>query len=255
MDKRYLTTTEAARLLSVSPDTVLKWVRAGKVNSYRTPGGHWRIPAEAVDRLLPGGRPTRASARANPEESYQYCWEYNSLPGELCENCQQCIVYRSRARRCYEFRDFPEAFGHLRLYCQSTCEECQYYEVVKEQGVNVLVITRSSALAKRLSAAGSREGFRLEAAGSEYEASAKIETFRPDYIVVDCSFGTRRTNDICDHLFDDERIPLTRLILASKDPEVKKFCDHEILGWLKKPFDARQLRGFVESIDKPHLQP
>ena len=51
MAKDYFTTTEAANLLSVSPDTVLKWVRAGKIESYRTPGGHSRIPSEAVARL------------------------------------------------------------------------------------------------------------------------------------------------------------------------------------------------------------
>ena len=51
MVKDYYTTSEAARLLSVSADTVLKWVKADKIDSYRTPGGHARIPKAAVDAI------------------------------------------------------------------------------------------------------------------------------------------------------------------------------------------------------------
>ena len=47
--KDYLTTTQAAKLLSVTPDTVLKWVKAGKVKSYRTLGGHFRIPLSELN--------------------------------------------------------------------------------------------------------------------------------------------------------------------------------------------------------------
>ena len=57
MNQKHYTTSQAAKLLSVSADTVLKWVKAGKINSYRTPGGHYRIPADAVETLLPARSP------------------------------------------------------------------------------------------------------------------------------------------------------------------------------------------------------
>ena len=47
-NKDYLTTSQAAKILSVSPDAVLKWARAGKIEAYRTPGGHFRIPKSAL---------------------------------------------------------------------------------------------------------------------------------------------------------------------------------------------------------------
>ncbi len=252
MDKKYLTTTQAAKLLSVSSDTVLKWVRAGKLASYRTPGGHCRIPSNAVDGLLPENTVGQQQMLPSPEvPPIQYCWEYNSATGELNEDCRDCIVYQSRARRCYEFRDVPEEFGYLRLHCKSTCDECDYYQVVKEQGVNVLLITRSTTLIDRLNDQDTGDRFHLRFATSEYETSATIEGFRPDYVVVDCSLGIRKAKNICDHLVADSRIPVTRLILASKDERATRDCGHEIMGWLRKPFNIQHLREFIATIQSP----
>ncbi|OGL47597.1 MAG: hypothetical protein A2161_15390 [Candidatus Schekmanbacteria bacterium RBG_13_48_7] len=47
-EQKYLTTTQAAKLLSVAPDTILKWVKAGKLTSRRTLGGYFRIPMEEL---------------------------------------------------------------------------------------------------------------------------------------------------------------------------------------------------------------
>ena len=42
MPKAY-STFQAAKILGVSPPTVIKWTNDGKLKSYRTPGGHRRI--------------------------------------------------------------------------------------------------------------------------------------------------------------------------------------------------------------------
>jgi predicted site-specific integrase-resolvase len=43
----------AARDAGVSPATVARWAAEGKVaGAFRTAGGHWRVPADAVRRLL-----------------------------------------------------------------------------------------------------------------------------------------------------------------------------------------------------------
>jgi excisionase family DNA binding protein len=40
-------TGETAKIHSVTPDTVLKWINFGKLQAQRTAGGHYRIdPAE-----------------------------------------------------------------------------------------------------------------------------------------------------------------------------------------------------------------
>ncbi|WP_457826562.1 MerR family transcriptional regulator, partial [Staphylococcus aureus] len=72
-EKDYLTTSQAARLLAVSPDTVLKWVRAGKVKSYRTLGGHFRIPLSEIGAVGSGAEAKAEwSAVASPVR-HQYC--------------------------------------------------------------------------------------------------------------------------------------------------------------------------------------
>ncbi|MBD3258743.1 helix-turn-helix domain-containing protein [candidate division GN15 bacterium] len=250
MTKKYLTTTEAARILSVSADTVLKWVRAGKLASYRTPGGHCRILPEAIDSMVPGGKAS-AEVAVQPTPAFEYCWEYNAKSGEICGQCQECIVYQSRARRCYEFRDLPEEFGHLRLHCDSTCDNCEYFLKVSEQGTNVLVVSRNKQTINQLHRERTSRGFEVRFAMSEYEVSAVVESFRPDYVVVDTSLGARQTQSLCQHMLEDSRIPVTRIILASKEEIHQENCGREVLGWLRKPFNVQQLQSLIADIRAP----
>lgn len=47
-----LTTGEAARHLSVCPNTIKRWIATGALRAYTTPGGHWRIPFESFALFL-----------------------------------------------------------------------------------------------------------------------------------------------------------------------------------------------------------
>jgi excisionase family DNA binding protein len=51
-DRRFFTTTEVARYCEVSNDGVLKWIKAGKLQAFATPGGHYRISAEDFREFL-----------------------------------------------------------------------------------------------------------------------------------------------------------------------------------------------------------
>ena len=50
--KRYFTMSQAASVCAVSRATMLRWVSAGKIQSYTTPGGHKRILPEVLKRWL-----------------------------------------------------------------------------------------------------------------------------------------------------------------------------------------------------------
>ena len=50
--KSYFTRAEVAELLEVSPNTISRWVRGGKIPSVLTPGGRRRYPVEAIVRLV-----------------------------------------------------------------------------------------------------------------------------------------------------------------------------------------------------------
>ena len=250
LSKDFLTTTQAARLLCVSPDTVLKWVKAGKIRSYRTLGGHFRIPLSELDvPEAPGEVETNGSPAGRPLV-HQYCWEYLAAGGPVKEECKECITYRSRARRCYELKDLPGGMGCLNLLCDTDCDDCDYYKVVKGQGINVLVLSRGSALISDLDVDQDLDGLHLQFAENEYQAAMKIQSFRPDYVVVDCAFGKQRTASICSSLFSDIRIPVARIILSSKSHQIQDYCDKEVFGWIKKPFAIEQLKSCIRGVPK-----
>lgn len=60
-----VTPREAARQLGVSYPTLKQWIYKGSVRTRRTAGGHHRVPATEIDRLLAaGGKALRARSRA-----------------------------------------------------------------------------------------------------------------------------------------------------------------------------------------------
>lgn len=52
MHERVLTPAEVAKLFKVDPKTVTRWAKAGRLTSFRTPGGHRRFYEAEVRKLL-----------------------------------------------------------------------------------------------------------------------------------------------------------------------------------------------------------
>ena len=62
--EKFLRTSDVARMLHVSPKTVSRWAKEGRLPHLSTLGGHRRFPATEIERLmeeLTGARPGRAS--------------------------------------------------------------------------------------------------------------------------------------------------------------------------------------------------
>jgi excisionase family DNA binding protein len=55
--RRYLTRSEVARLFEVSPATVARWTREGKLPYVLTPGGQRRYVRDQIADLLPKETP------------------------------------------------------------------------------------------------------------------------------------------------------------------------------------------------------
>lgn len=47
----YIRTAEAAKILRVSPKTVSRWAKEGKIPHVMTLGGHRRFPSSAIEDL------------------------------------------------------------------------------------------------------------------------------------------------------------------------------------------------------------
>ena len=52
MRERYLRTSEVAMQLQVSPKTVARWAKEGRLPYLATLGGHRRFPASVIERLV-----------------------------------------------------------------------------------------------------------------------------------------------------------------------------------------------------------
>ena len=249
MSSKLLTTGQAASLLAVTPDTVLKWIRTGRLPARRTAGGHHRIDPQDLE-VVAAGSPTSLDPDAPARRrSFQYCWEFYGN-GNLPEKCQGCAVYLMRAHRCYEVAKLAPQSGHQKAYCESTCDECEYYRLVLEQRTNVLVVTDDPSLTVRLMDTLGDAEFNLEIADCEYDCSHKVTNFRPDFAVVDCALGQQASRDISHHLAQDPRIPSVRVVLAGKDDEFPEECDKEVFARMERPFGIHEIGEIIEGIGK-----
>lgn len=58
-----LTPRQAAARLGISYPALKHWILAGRIRTVKTPGGHHRVPAEALEEFLPPASAHMGSAR------------------------------------------------------------------------------------------------------------------------------------------------------------------------------------------------
>jgi excisionase family DNA binding protein len=86
MTRQPLTSTEAAALFGVSPKTVARWTKAGKLDSFTTPGGRYRFDPATVDALT-GGR-VREAGHSLTVDTHGYVAGDDPLLDQ-CDRCDQ----------------------------------------------------------------------------------------------------------------------------------------------------------------------
>lgn len=204
-----LTTGQAARFLSVKPDTVLKWIRAGKLPAARTAGGHNRIAAADIERMLAPGQAGRPPL---------YCWEFFHAGEKPLPRCLTCPAYRFRASRCFEVRRSGLAMPDDFDGCPPSCESCAFFAVASPQRRRLLLVTADPgfrAQVERLAQAA----FEMRCAGSPYEAASMIEDFRPAVVLVDTAGLPRSVwKPLLRELLRDPRLSAARVALLAKEP-------------------------------------
>ena len=246
--REFVSTGQAARLCSVTPDTVLKWVKSGRLQANRTPGGHYRINRQTLLKIIESGAlPTQSEVDNRP---FQFCWEFY---GKSCgpeNNCYECIVYRSRAMRCYEAGQFPVESGHLKVFCKDSCDNCEYYRVVQGQKLNILIITENENSSPNLKSGSKLFEYNLRVVESEYDCSMVVENFRPDYVVLDISLGAKRCNNFIQHLSKDPRIPFVKIIVAADAGELPPECEKTIFAVINNPFTVKDIEELIGLASK-----
>ena len=236
--KSLLTTGQAAKLLDVSADAVLKWIKSGRIPAQRTAGGHYRLRRVDVERLR----------TSSGDRRFRFCWEFHSREGKLPEECKECLVYVARAMRCYELAKPTRDEGHSKLYCKSTCEECDYFRMMQGKVANVLVVSDRKELTALLERQSFEATFNLAFAETGYSVSSLVESFRPDFAVIDCGMGTDKARGIAMHLVEDPRLQLVRIILAGTPDEYPSECDRPVFARIGRPFDLARISECISEI-------
>lgn len=214
-EKNLLSTGKASKLLSVTPDTILKWIKQEKLPAVRTAGGHYRVPQEAIQALLNHPSEKPSTPTPFPVDSLMYCWEFFAENEKIRPGCQSCLVFRAHALKCFEMNHLPKGMGFNGGMCASSCESCAYYYYHQGRPFKVLVVTDNPTCRENLTQQAGSQNIQFQFVSCEYESSLVIDRFRPDFVVVDCTMQQMKCQELCHHLADDPRIPDATLILAT----------------------------------------
>ena len=248
----HISTGKAARLLSVTPDTVLKWIKKGKIAARRTAGGHYRIAQESIDELLSGGIDASGGNGGNENNgsnSLPACWDYHSVDGRIRGQCLSCLVFKVRGSRCYEIGGLLKADGIGATCCTSECEDCAFYRERNQSPTKTLVFTDDAVFVDSLTRDAESSRLQLAFTNCEYDCSLLIDTFRPEFIVIDCAGSAEEFEEICDHLMSDPRLADAKILLALPTGEELGSGRARGAATVNHPFTLGELEIFVENYD------
>ena len=244
-----LTTGQAAKVCRVTPDTILKWIKRGRLEGVRTAGGHYRIQRQDLEPLAIPSRAADSHAGQLPASHPRgiRCWEYLGERGAVRDDCRDCVVYHVRAARCFKMAGMEADIGHVRQFCRGSCEDCVYYRRVNGLATNVLVISCDDELVDRL-AGEEDKSVTLRFARNPYEASAAICDFRPAFAAIDVESIPTGGEEFFDSLAADPRIPGLKIILVAPAGRRRRLPKSDlVLGVLEKPFGTGRLAATINS--------
>jgi len=248
MDLRQLTTGEAASLCGVKPDTVLKWVKSGKLPARRTAGGHHRIDFHDLEAYTrSAGKLFVHAGEGGSAPHALRCWEYLSDRGRVREECLRCIVYQVRAAMCFEMLGVGGGNSHARQFCQMSCEDCVYYQRVRGFEAKVLIVSSDEQMLGALSSQEC-EGLSLHFARNAYEASTLIPVVRPAFVVVDKSLSPSGWGELVDCLAQDSRVPGLKILLAAMhiaSADRTRLLERGVADVVAKPVSLDAIRAAI----------
>ena len=117
-EKLALTTGQAARCCFVSPDTILNWIKAGRLVAQRTVGGQYRIRASSLRDFM-RSMEMSTDVLDGHQNTRPMCWAFH----EGRKACSGCLVKYLGVRDCFKLMGMrPEADS------QKDCEKCEFYQ-------------------------------------------------------------------------------------------------------------------------------
>ncbi len=242
----YISTGQAAKLLGVTPDAILKWIKRGRLTAVRTAGGHFRVRRDQVDALIQA-----KSGSAEAERKALHCWEYHAFDGKLRDECAVCLVHTSRALRCYELSRHPKEMGFTTCFAfKGRCRDCGYYRTQVHAPVRLLVVTDDTLLRDRLSAETGQSRYQVEFCSNAYDCSSTIERFRPEIVLLDGALAVEFRTEMCTRLSTDPRVPDVRIVQTAPPGRPRSKRPVAIVLELPASFTLDDLDRAIATIDE-----
>jgi len=242
----YISTGKAAKLCGVTPDTVLKWIKKGKIEVKRTAGGHFRVSKDSLTPyIVTHKNPVLENTVAEPG-SITYCRTVFAGGGYKPSGCRSCAVFESLAERCSTSASIGTGIPSGSIVCTSVCSDCEYFEYINKPHPNVLVITDKERFIYTLSCEKSSNIIRKFSC-SEYETATLVQDFHPDFIVIDDTMNDFDADVIQRYLFRDSRIRGARIILAVGG-RIEYASDY-ICAYIALPFNTSDLERCIGTLN------
>lgn len=247
-----MTTGEVAKLCGVTPDAVLKWIKAGKLPATRTPGGHYRVSRETCSTMGLGEslqeEPQTTAVASHPNTAESRCWEFFGDDGNPRDTCLKCVVYLAGAQHCYKLAELGERTGHKRNFCgKDDCEPCSFYRACHGLTTAVLVVTRDDALTRRLENDIDPTRITMHVARTGYETSLAIAAFHPSLVVLDSDVPEVREGQLPESVMQDERVPGVTVFVACREGH-EVTVDRESAPTIEAPFSAAQVEELAAKL-------
>ena len=240
MKKFMISTGQASKLCSVTRDTILKWINKETISAERTAGGHYRVNINTLKPYIVSEKLNVPKKYISKKTKFSYCWEYYSSDGNMKEDCRECMVFKSKAERCFLMAGLGKKVGHNGVHCKSSCYNCEYFMYINKPELDVLLITENDKLIARLKSNISKN-IVLKFSDCGYETATIIQDFRPDFIVIDESMPKEKSDEICSHLIEDPKIHGAQIILAISDESERKKLQKGVCATIDVPFNAKEL--------------
>lgn len=216
-----LSTGQAATILAVTADTVLKWIKRGRLPATRTAGGHFRVRFADVQRLRSRG--DASATLGTPLEGPVFCWQFHAGESEPADSCVSCIVYRARALRCFELSRVAAAGGHVDshagTHCSTSCLDCAYYLAHFHEQIRVVVALEDAvqqASLEHADADASGASLLLSFASSAYDTALAIQEGQPAFVVLHGSLHGKQGRELRHDIERDPRHPGIRVLVAGE---------------------------------------
>jgi TusE/DsrC/DsvC family sulfur relay protein len=259
-EPKWLSTGQAAKLCSVTPATVLNWIRKGRLEGVRTAGGHYRIRREQLEPLLTDTWSTSKTISLSTPRRPQplRCWEYFSYDGMTRPECTHCDVFRVRAAWCFEFAAMGTEAGSGGPLCPTTCKECAYYRRAVGKPTEVLVVTSDQDLVRDLKEPAC-DAISLRFARNAYEASMVVQTALPAFAVVDRETVSGGGEGLVEGLVHDARLPGLKIVVAVAHGDEQMLVGDDdwrfVVRVLEKPFGVNRIAEIIDGFPVEEIDP